>query len=101
MLKKFITTFFLFSVILISCSKYRLHKNAIIVYNSDCNEYLIELSEGPYYLDSLLKPEYLEDEFKVNLFEIEILYSVTDSITYCNLPGITNVISIDNIIKRR
>ena len=85
--------------LLLSCSKYRLYKDAIIIYKSDCNEYLIQLTEGPYYLDIPLKPEYLEDKFEVDLLEVELVYTVTDSLTYCNLPGSTPVISINNIKK--
>jgi len=100
-MKIFITAFLLSTTLLLSCSKYRLHKDAIIIYKSGCNEYLIQLTEGPYYLDTLLKPEYLKDKYKVHLLEVELLYIVTDSLTYCNLPGITPVISINNIINRR
>ena len=101
MMKIFITAFLLSTTLLLSCSKYRLHKDAIIIYKSGCNEYLIQLTEGPDYLDTLLKPECLEDKFKVDLLEAELLYIVTDRLTYCNLPGITPVISINNIINRR
>ena len=101
MMRLFTMTFLLCASLLVSCSKYKLHKDAIIIYKSDCNEYLIQLTEGPYYLDTLLKPEYLEDKYKVHLLEVELLYTVTDSITYCNLPGITPVISINNIINKR
>ena len=87
------------AILLLSCSKYRLYKDAIIIYKSDCNEYLIQLTEGPYYLDIPLKPEYLEDKFEVDLLEVELVYTVTDSLTYCNLPGSTPVISINNIKK--
>ena len=99
-MKIFITAFLLSTTLLLSCSKYRLHKDAIIIYKSGCNEYLIQLTEGPDYLDTLLKPECLEDKFKVDLLEVELLYIVTDSLTYCNLPGITPVISINNLKKK-
>ena len=92
MMKILIPTFLLSTTLLLSCSKYRLHKDAIIIYKSCCNEYLIQLTEGPHYLDTLLKPEYLEDKFEVDLLEVELLYTVTDSLTYCNLPGSTPVI---------
>ena len=101
MMKILITAFLLSTTLLLSCSKYRLYKDAVIIYKSCCNEYLIQLTEGPHYLDTLLKPEYLEDKFEVDLLEVELLYIVTDSLTYCNLPGITPVISINNIINRR
>jgi len=100
MIKILITTSLLCTILLSSCSKYRLYKDAIIIYKSDCNEYLIQLTEGPDYLEIPIKPEYLEDKFKVDLLEVQLLYNVTDSLTYCNLPGITTVISITNIKKR-
>jgi sulfur relay (sulfurtransferase) DsrF/TusC family protein len=93
--------FLLSTTLLISCSKYRLYKDAIIIYKSGCNEYLIQLSEGPYYLDTLLKPEYLEDKFKIDLLEVELVYTVSDSLTSCNLQENNPVISINNIINRR
>jgi hypothetical protein len=61
---------------------------------------LIQLTEGPHYLDTLLKPEYLEDKFEIDLLEVELLYIVTDSLTYCNLSGSTPIISINNIKKK-
>ena len=100
MMRLFTMTFLLCTSLLVSCSKYKLHKDAIIIYKSDCNEYLIQLTEGPYYLDTLLKPEYLEDKFEINLLEVELLYILTDSLTYCNLPGSTPIISINNIKKK-
>jgi hypothetical protein len=100
MMKVFIMTFLLCTTLLLSCSKYRLHKDAIIIYKSDCNEYLIQLTEGPHYLDTLLRPEYLEDKFEIDLLEVELLYIVTDSLTYCNLPGSTPIISINDIKKK-
>ena len=100
MMRLFTMTFLLCTSLLVSCSKYKLHKDAIIIYKSDCNEYLIQLTEGPYYLDTLLKPEYLEDKFEIDLLEVELLYILTDSLTYCNLSGSTPIISINNIKKK-
>jgi hypothetical protein len=100
MIKIFITPFLLCTILFLSCSKNRLYKDAVIIYKSDCNEYLIQLTEGPDYLDILLKPEYIEDKFEVDLLEVEFLYTVTDSLAYCNLPGSTPVISIKNMKKR-
>lgn len=95
------TTVLLCTILLFSCSKYRLYKDAIVVHKSGCDEYFIQLTEGPDYLEIPLKPESLEDEFKLDLLEVELLYNVTDSLTYCNLPGSTPLISITNIIKKR
>ena len=74
--------------------------DAVIIYRSDCNEYLIQLTEGPYYLETLLKPEFLENKFKVDLLEIKLIYNVTDSLTYCNLTGTTPTVSISNLKRR-
>ena len=101
-MKIFIHTFALCTVLMIiSCSKYRHYKDAVVIYNSNCNEYLIQLTEGPYYLETPLKPKFLENKFKVNLLEIKLIYEVIDSLTYCNLPGTTPIISIRNLKKRR
>jgi hypothetical protein len=99
-MKTLINSLLLCTFLQFSCSKYRLYKDAIIIYKSDCNEYFIQLTEGPDYLDIPLKPEHLEDKFKVDLLKVELLYNVTDSLTYCNLPGNTPVISIGNIKKK-
>ena len=100
-MKIFIPTFILFTVLMIiSCSKYRHYKDAVVIYNSNCNEYLIQLTEGPYYLETPLKPEFLENKFKVDLLEIKLIYNVTDSLTYCNLPGTTPIVSISNLKRR-
>lgn len=85
---------------MISCSKYRHYKDAVIIYKSDCNEYLVQLTEGPYYLETLLKPEFLENKFKVDLLEIKLIYNVTDSLTYCNLKGTIPIVSISNLKRR-
>ena len=100
MIKILIPALLLCTTLLLSCSKYRLYKDTIIIYKSDCNEYLIQLTEGPHYLDTLLRPEYLEDKFEIDLLEVELLYIVTDSLTYCNLPGSTPIISINDIKKK-
>ena len=57
--------------------------------------------EDSIIIESEIIQEYLEDKFEVDLLEVELLYTVTDSLTYCNLPGSTPVISISNIITRR
>jgi hypothetical protein len=101
MMKIYIPTLLLCTMLmLISCSKNRHYKDAVIIYKSDCNEYLIQLTEGPDYLDTPLKPEFLEDKFKVDLLEIKLIYNVTDSLTYCNLPGTTPIVSISKLKKR-
>ena len=57
-------------------------------------------SEGPCYLETPLKPEFLEDKFKVDLLEIKLIYNVTDSLTYCDFPGTTPIVSMSNLKKR-
>ena len=51
MLKIFITPFLLCTILFLSCSKNRLYKDAVIIYKSDCTEYVIQLTEGLDYLD--------------------------------------------------